>query len=134
MRLFFGKNTQYRFVFGQLILFFQYIFLYFFQNNHLENHTITNSKAAKVTSDDNIMEENYSTFALQTHGLIKFVKIAYPDLVISRSPEDLVEPLLEKNKQACRYELHTVILQFRFYGTCFTYQKLFCNFLLYPHI
>ena len=74
------------------------------------------------------MEENYSTFALQTHGLIKFVKIAYPDLVISRSPEDLVEPLLEKNKQACRYELHIPWIfanllswQFRFHGTCFTY-------------
>lgn len=43
------------------------------------------------------------TFARQTHGLIKFAKIAYPDLVGGQSPVGIVEPLLEKNKQACRY-------------------------------
>ena len=62
--------------------------------------------------------EHYSTFAQQTHGLIKFVKIAYPDLVISRSPDDLVEPLLEKNKQACRYVYHDFANAF--HEICFT--------------
>ena len=44
-------------------------------------------------------------FAQQTYGLIKFAKVAYPDLVSGHSPPDLEEPLLEKNKQACRYVL-----------------------------
>ena len=46
--------------------------------------------------------EQYIKFARQTRGLIKFAKIAYPDLVGGHSPESLDEPLLEKNKTACR--------------------------------
>ena len=52
--------------------------------------------------EDVSKEEHYLSFAQQTHGLIKFVKIAYPDLVTGQSPDGVLEPLLEKNKQACR--------------------------------
>ena len=53
-------------------------------------------------------QEHYEGFAQQTHGLIKFAKIAYPDLVGGGSPETLEEPLLEKNKQACRSESNPI--------------------------
>ena len=76
---------------------------------------LESSSNAKVVSDDSRttkknskndisnQKEHYLTFAQKTYGLIKFVKVAYPDLVAGQSPENLVEPLLEKNKQACRY-------------------------------
>ena len=65
----------------------------------LESHSnpTNNSK-----NSDNF-QEHYLAFAQQTYGLIKFAKVAYPDLVDGHSPHDLEEPLLEKNKQACRY-------------------------------
>ena len=85
-------------------------FFFFFAFQILES-----SSNAKVVSDDSRttkknskndisnQKEHYLTFAQKTYGLIKFVKVAYPDLVAGQSPENLVEPLLEKNKQACRY-------------------------------
>ena len=99
--------------------------LHFFRNFHKHVDTesviffafqiLESSSNAKVVSDDSRttkknskndisnQKEHYLTFAQKTYGLIKFVKVAYPDLVAGQSPENLVEPLLEKNKQACRY-------------------------------
>ena len=63
----------------------------------LESHTNQSTKFGDVSDT-----EHYESFAQQTYGLIKFAKIAYPDLVGGTSPEGVEEPLLEKNKQACR--------------------------------
>jgi len=66
----------------------------------LESHS--NTKWSFSPSDSRASREHYLAFAQQTYGLIKFAKVAYPDLVSGHSPPDLEEPLLEKNKQACR--------------------------------
>ena len=63
----------------------------------LESHSNQSTKVGDVSDT-----EHYENFAQQTHGLIKFAKIAYPDLVGGTSPEMVEERLLEKNKQACR--------------------------------
>ena len=64
----------------------------------LESHSNTNKVPGDISD-----EEHYLAFAQQTRGLMKFAKVAYPDLVGGFSPPDLEEPLLEKNKQACRF-------------------------------
>ena len=46
---------------------------------------------------------DYASLAQKSRGLVKFVKIAYPDFVMASSPSGFEEPLLEKNRQACRY-------------------------------
>ena len=69
----------------------------------LESHS--NTKWSFSPSDSRASREHYLAFAQQTYGLTKFAKVAYPDLVSGHSPPDLEEPLLEKNKQACRYVL-----------------------------
>ena len=71
--------------------------LIFYHLKILESHSNQSTKVGDVSDT-----EHYENFAQQTHGLIKFAKIAYPDLVGGTSPEMVEERLLEKNKQACR--------------------------------
>ena len=83
------------------VIFFAFQILESSSNAKVVSTESQTTKKNSVTDISN-QKEHYLTFAQKTYGLIKFVKVAYPDLVAGQSPENLVEPLLEKNKQACR--------------------------------
>ena len=46
--------------------------------------------------------KGYVKHANRVKGLLRFTKIAYPDYIGAECQPDIIEPLLEKNRRACR--------------------------------
>ena len=60
------------------------------------------NSASKTEVPKSPIAERYCKAAQRVRGLSKFVKVAYPDMIGATSPEDLLEPLNEKNCNAFR--------------------------------